>query len=303
VRTNGALLNDKWCVLFKRHCLVIELNLNGPRTMHDASRSAGSFDEAVRGWDLLRSHKVEFSILCTVDSANVDHPIELYRFFRSQLKGELIDFIPVEDRSIGAAQLGRFLSAIFEEWVRRDVGTVFVRNFDVALGSWLGKEISWTFPPTSGNAIAVKHNADLYSGDDGLDPDGIPEPPVAEFLDWDGRSGPPQHDLSAGYKMFYQSIHPAMKIMAGLIRQGRRAGEVMRSYTNGGASVARDTPCPCRSGKKLKHCHGSTEMGQQLRPLPAWGGRLPRWFTKCIERLSHSIVTGHSFQESRRDHG
>jgi hypothetical protein len=112
-----------------------------------------------------------------------------------------------------------------------------------------------------------------------------------------------QHELSGGYKMFYQSIHPAMKVMAGLVRQGRWAGEVMRSYANGGAGVARDTPCPCRSGKKLKHCHGSTEIGQDIRPLPAREGRLHRWLTKYIERLSQSIVTGYPFQEGRRDHG
>jgi sulfatase maturation enzyme AslB (radical SAM superfamily) len=45
----------------------------------------------------------------------------------------------VTERSVGAEQFGRFLIAIFDEWVRRDVGNVFVQTFDVALGSWLGQ--------------------------------------------------------------------------------------------------------------------------------------------------------------------
>ena len=89
-------------------------------------------------------------------------------------------------RSVGAIQFGRFLTAIFDEWVRRDVGKVFVQTFDVALGSWLGQHNLCIFSPTCGNAVALEHNGDLYSCDHYVEPDyllgNIRETPMAELV-------------------------------------------------------------------------------------------------------------------------
>ncbi len=77
----------------------------------------------------------------------------------------------VTDRSVEAEQFGRFLCAIFDEWVKRDVGKVFVQTFDVALGSWLGQHNLCIFSPTCGNALALEHNGDVYSCDHYVEPD------------------------------------------------------------------------------------------------------------------------------------
>jgi uncharacterized protein len=77
----------------------------------------------------------------------------------------------VTKRSVGAAQYGRFLSAVFDEWVRRDVGKVFVQMFDVTLGSYFNQHNLCIFSPTCGNALAVEHNGDLYSCDHYVEPD------------------------------------------------------------------------------------------------------------------------------------
>jgi uncharacterized protein len=176
MQTNGTLLDDEWCNFFKEHSFLIGLSVDGPKKMHDAYRvnkaGAGSFDQVMCGWEILRRHSVEVNILCTIHAANADHPLEVYRFFRDELQTSYMQFIPiverttqeflplanlgwgersgadrplytqrgglVTERSVGAEQFGRFLIAIFDEWVRRDVGTVFVQTFDVALGSWLG---------------------------------------------------------------------------------------------------------------------------------------------------------------------
>ena len=45
----------------------------------------------------------------------------------------------VTHRSVGPAQYGRFLIDVFEEWVRRDIGTVYVQMFDTALANWYGE--------------------------------------------------------------------------------------------------------------------------------------------------------------------
>ena len=177
IQTNGTLLNDEWCAFFKQHNFLVGLSVDGPKEMHDAYRvnkgGAGSFDQVMGGWEALSRRGVDVNILCTIHAANADHPIEVYRFFRDQLRTKYIQFIPiverttkeflplanlgwgerpgsdrplytqhgglVTERSVGAKQFGRFLIAIFDEWVRRDVGDVFVQTFDVALGSWLGQ--------------------------------------------------------------------------------------------------------------------------------------------------------------------
>jgi uncharacterized protein len=209
IQTNGLLLDDAWCAFFKKHDFLVGLSVDGPRDMHDTyrvdKRGRGSFDLVMRAWEALRRHEVEFNVLCTVHAANGDRPLEVYRFFRDDMQAKFIQFIPiveratpellplankgwgerpggerplylqrgnlVTERSVGAEQFGRFLCEIFDEWVKRDVGEVFVQTFDVALGSWLGQHNLCIFSPTCGNALALEHNGDLYSCDHYVEPD------------------------------------------------------------------------------------------------------------------------------------
>ncbi len=209
MQTNGTKLDDAWCAFFKKHNFLIGLSVDGPRDIHDTYRvnkgGAGSFDQVMRGWEYLRQHGVDFNILCTVHAANQDHPLEIYRFFRDELGAQYIQFIPiverataqflplanvgwserpggerplyvqsgslVTERSVGGAQYGRFLCAIFDEWVRRDVGQVFVQLFDTTLGAHVGQYSLCIFSPTCGNALALEHNGDLYSCDHYVEPD------------------------------------------------------------------------------------------------------------------------------------
>ena len=68
--------------------------------------------------------------------------------------------------SVEPLAYGNFLCAIFDEWVRRDVGRVFVQIFDVQLGIQMGYPSSLcVFGETCGNALALEHNGDLYSCD------------------------------------------------------------------------------------------------------------------------------------------
>jgi uncharacterized protein len=209
IQTNGTLLDDEWCAFFKLHNVLVGLSIDGPQPMHDAyrvnKRGVGSFSDVMQGYQLLRRHEVDVNILCTIHAANAEHPLEVYRFFRDELQASYMQFIPivertteamiplanlgwgkrpgadrplymqhgaqVTERSVGAEQFGRFLMAIFDEWVRRDVGKVFVQTFDVALGSWLGQHNLCIFSPTCGNAVALEHNGDLYSCDHYVEPE------------------------------------------------------------------------------------------------------------------------------------
>jgi uncharacterized protein len=209
IQTNGTRLDNEWGAFFKQHDFLVGISIDGPRQLHDAYRvnkgGGGSFDQVMRGLGYLKKHRVDFNILCTVHAANADHPLEVYHFFRDELGAQYLQFIPIVERatpenlpvanlgwserpggerplyiqegdvvtqrSVGAEQYGHFLSAIFDEWVRRDVGKVFVQMFDVALGSWVGQHNLCIFAPTCGNALALEHNGDLYSCDHFVEPD------------------------------------------------------------------------------------------------------------------------------------
>jgi len=209
LQTNGTLLNAAWCDFFREHNFLIGLSLDGPRPMHDAYRvdkgGAPTFDKVAAAARLMQERRVEFNILCTVHAANAPHPVAVYRFFRDEIGAQFIQFIPiveratpelldlanegwgdrrssrplymqagslVTERSVSAEGWGRFLIAIFEEWVRRDVGRVFVQMFDAALAAWVGERPGiCIFDETCGNGLALEHNGDLYACDHYVEPD------------------------------------------------------------------------------------------------------------------------------------
>jgi uncharacterized protein len=190
IQTNGTLLDDEWCKFFRENGFLVGLSLDGPRELHDAYRvdkgGNPTFDRVMRGLRLMQEHAVQFNILACVHAINADHPLEVYRFFRDEAGAEFIQFIAiverdnetgfqegnkVTDRSVGAEQYGSFLIGVFDEWVRRDVGGVFVQIFDVSLAAWVGEPPSLCiFSPTCGNALALEHNGDLYSCDHFVEP-------------------------------------------------------------------------------------------------------------------------------------
>lgn len=209
LQTNGTLLDDEWCQFFKEHHFLIGISLDGPQKLHDIHRrnqgGASAFSLVMNGWRLLQEYNVETNILCTVHAQNQDFPLEIYRYFRDELGARFMQFIPIVERAtretlpllrqtwhqledaerilitqtgsqvshrtVGARRYGEFLIAIFDEWVRRDVGQVFVQLFDVALGAWLGQPGGLCiFAPTCGRALALEHNGDLYSCDHFVEP-------------------------------------------------------------------------------------------------------------------------------------
>ena len=64
------------------------------------------------------------------------------------------------------------LIEIFDEWVHRDVGEVYVQMFEIALAAWAGSPPPLcVFAETCGDALALEHNGDLYSCDHFVDSD------------------------------------------------------------------------------------------------------------------------------------
>jgi uncharacterized protein len=205
-QTNGTLLDDAWCRFFREHDFLIGLSIDGPERLHNRYRvdkgGKGTFHKVMAALDRLKQHRVEFNVLTTVHAGNVQHPLEVYRFLRDEAGARFLQFIPiverdnatgfqegeqVTDRSLTGEQYGAFLCAIFDEWVRRDVGQVFVQIFDVALAAWSGQRPGLcVFEETCGHALALEHNGDLFSCDHFVEPKyrlgNIQEIPLIELV-------------------------------------------------------------------------------------------------------------------------
>ncbi len=194
-QTNGVLLDDHWCEFLAANRFLTGVSVDGPRNLHDRYRvdkgGKPTFDGVMRGIGFLRKHGAEFNTLTVINRQNSHHPLEVYRFLRESGSG-FMQFIPIVERtadgrtrdglalvspdyqggarvtewSVEPLQYGKFLCAVFDEWVRRDVGRCFVQLFDVALEAWVGMEPSLcVFRSTCGEALVVEHNGDLYSCD------------------------------------------------------------------------------------------------------------------------------------------
>ncbi len=209
LQTNGTLLDGEWCRFLRDNDFLVGLSLDGPRRLHDVYRrdkgGRPTFDKVVRAARLMQQYHVEFNVLCTVNAANSLHPLEVYRFFRDELGAPFLQIIPVverdnstgnqegtsiTDRSVRPEQYGRFLIEIFDEWVRRDVGSMFVQFFDGVLMSYLrGRSSLCILQPTCGEGVALEHNGDVFSCDHYVEPrhllGNISRTPLAQLVSSD----------------------------------------------------------------------------------------------------------------------
>ncbi len=194
-QTNGVLLDDRWCEFLAENQFLVGISIDGPQKLHDRYRvtkgGQPTFERVLRGIECLKKHRVEFNTLTVVHRDNADHPLEIYHFLK-EIGSGFIQFIPVVERvakkankdglilvepeasedaevspwSVEPAQYGKFLCAIFDEWVRQDVGRTFIQTFDVALESWVGVPQSLcVFRETCGTATVMEHNGDVFSCD------------------------------------------------------------------------------------------------------------------------------------------
>lgn len=315
IQTNGTLLTDEWCDLLARHRFLVGISIDGPPELHDAyrvdKRGGPTSEKVLRGLDLLKAHGVDWNVLCTVHAANQHAPLEIYRWFRDDLGATHIQLIPIVERdndtgfqegdrvtvrSVDPVAWGEFLVTVFDEWLRHDVGQVFLPHFDAALASWVGAPASLCiFGETCGDAVALEHNGDLYSCDHFVEPahllGNIAETHLVELMASPQqrafgeakRDTLPPYCLDCEVRFACQGECPKNRftttpdgepglnyLCAGyrrffnhvdgpmrLMADLLRQGRFADEVMGVFAGAGRNDPCPCGSGRKSKLCHGA----------------------------------------------
>ena len=193
IQTNGTLLTDEWCEFFAQNHWLVGISIDGPQPDHDHYRLTAvgkpSWQKVMQGIKLLKKHGVEWNSMAVVNAYNVNHPLEFYRFFKEN-GCQFLQFTPIVERltrhedgrtlasladkdeislseaSVAPEQWGYFLCAIFDEWVRKDVGKIFVEIFDCTLANWMGISPGiCAYSKECGHAGVMEHNGDVYSCD------------------------------------------------------------------------------------------------------------------------------------------
>lgn len=308
IQTNGVLIDEAWATFLAKNQFLVGLSIDGPAWLHDRYRKNRSeqsvFDKVLRAMDLLKEHRVEVNVLTVVNNVTAEHPQEIYEYLTRELNAEFVQFIPaVEQRptnekygellypqtlagsvtewSVSGEQWGKFMKGVFDLWVRRDVGRVYVQMFDSALAAWLGEKPSLCVMQSScGFGLVVEQNGDVYSCDHYVYPEhrlgnlrrdnltkmaaskqqrkfGLAKTEVSsECMRCEWRftchGGCPKHrihkmgerwhnHLCAGYKAIFSHINPYMRYMAEQIKMQRPPADVMQVVA---AIAARDNSVP-----------------------------------------------------------
>lgn len=194
LQTNGTLLNDEWCKFFKENNFLIGISIDGPQEFHDEYRrdkmGRPSFHKVMKGIALLQKYNVEYNVMAVVNDYNSEYPVEFYKFFKD-IGAQFIQFTPIVERlrknrsplklatanetsdeaelahySISPEKWGNFLCAVFDEWIKEDVGNIYVQIFDSTLANWVGEQPGLcTMAKTCGHAGVMEFNGDVYSCD------------------------------------------------------------------------------------------------------------------------------------------
>jgi uncharacterized protein len=185
IQTNGILLDKGWCKFLAEEEFIVGISMDGPAGMHDRYRLSKNkkptFKRVLTGYRMLQEYLVNTEILCVVNSCNVNYPLEVYQFFKD-LDVQYLSFLPlverlpgtssaVSERSVPAISFGEFLSAIFDEWTEKDIGSVKIQIFEEAARTAFKQDHTLCiFKKTCGAVPVVEYNGDFYSCDHYVDP-------------------------------------------------------------------------------------------------------------------------------------
>ena len=187
IQTNGLLVDDEWCHIFRDNNFLVGVSIDGPESIHDAHRvDAGgqpTFMRVMRAIERMYRNRVEYNTLTTVNIHSEGRGAEVYNFLRGI--SVFMQFLPVAELlcdgrvqspeaqgatlapwSVSAEGFGQFMCDVFDQWVVKDVGRRYVQLFDATLALMVGVQPSvCSLCETCGSGLTVEHNGDVYCCD------------------------------------------------------------------------------------------------------------------------------------------
>ncbi|MEG2181314.1 MAG: anaerobic sulfatase-maturation protein [Bacteroidales bacterium] len=191
IQTNGTLITEEWCHFLRDNNWLVGVSIDGPQEFHDEYRKnkqgMPSFHKVMQGIRMLNKYNVEWNAMAVINDFNADYPLDFYNFFK-EIGCKYIQFTPIVERitnhqdgrtlssvneggeladfSVTPEQWGNFLCTIFDEWVRNDVGDIFIQIFDSTLANWIGEQPGvCSMAKECGHAGVMEFNGDVYSCD------------------------------------------------------------------------------------------------------------------------------------------
>ena len=187
IQTNGLLIDDEWCQIFRDNNFLVGVSIDGPESIHDAHRvDAGgqpTFARVMKGIERLYRNRVEYNTLTTINIHSEGRGAEVYNFLRQI--SVFMQFLPIAELlcdgrvqspenegadiapwSVSAKGFGQFMCDVFDIWVKNDVGRRYVQLFDATLALMVGVQPSvCSLCETCGSGLTVEHNGDVYCCD------------------------------------------------------------------------------------------------------------------------------------------
>lgn len=187
LQTNGTLINENWAKFLAHNRFLVGVSLDGPEPLHDSFRRGrhghSRFQQTVNAVKLLQNYGADYNILTTVNAKNAKAPLDVYHFLTTELGATFLQFIPIVEPdpvnpnqlasgSVSAEDYGSFVTTLFDQWVRHDVGNIFVQLFDSLLGCWLNVPPALcTLQERCGHAWVIEQQGDIFLCDHFVTPE------------------------------------------------------------------------------------------------------------------------------------
>ena len=165
--TNGTLIDEDWAKFLKDNDFLVGISIDGTETIHNTYRD--QWKQTIRGLQLLLDHGVPVNAVVTVNQANWNHGVRVYRLL-VKLGITYLQFIPIcinnnlqYPGGINGHKWGSFLVDVFREWLKTGMDKVRVHIFDECVRGVIGEAANTCVHSSSCGGFVVEANGDVYA--------------------------------------------------------------------------------------------------------------------------------------------
>jgi uncharacterized protein len=178
IETNATLLNSEWADFLSKKGFETGVSLDGPRKYHNEYRrypdGRGSFDDVMKGVEVLKNNGIEFRVLAVVNKKSVLAPEEIFKFFSLNEISNSVNLAPalgIEtghglsfECSVEPVSYIDFLIKIFDFWMKTDKSELKILPLESIVRAFLGfSQEDCRFAGECRKSIVVEYNGDIFA--------------------------------------------------------------------------------------------------------------------------------------------